>query len=299
MGNDKRWLNIIKLLLKLLITVLSLWWVARKINFAEVADAFKHTNLWYILIAVLFFSLSKFISAIRLNIFFNAIKLALSGIVNLRLYWLGMFYNLFLPGGIGGDGYKIWWLNNRFNYPAKKLFWAILLDRVSGLVALGILTVVLLYFVHLPPSLFQKISESTFYWSATGLAFLILSAFYLSYRYYFKEFLSCFWLTNFQGILVQVAQLICVAFILKALGITDHYKEYLLIFLISSVIAVLPFTIGGLGARELVFLFGSQYLMLDMHYAVTISLWFYLITAAISFAGIYYVSNGKRLVDSR
>lgn len=297
MVNDKKWLNIIKLLLKLLITTLSLWWVASKINFAEVAEAFKHTNLWYILTAVVFFILSKFVSAIRLNFFFNAIKVELAGLTNLRLYWLGMFYNLFFPGGIGGDGYKIWWLNNKFSYPAKKLFWAVLLDRISGLVALGILTVVLLYFVHLPMTFFNKITEGALYCFITAITVVLLVIFYLVYRYVFNEFLSCFWITNFQGIIVQLAQLICVAFILKSLGITEHYKEYLLIFLVSSVIAVLPFTIGGLGARELVFLFGSQYLKLDMHYAVTISLWFYLITAVVSFIGVFYVFNGRKLEE--
>jgi glycosyltransferase 2 family protein len=31
----------------------------------------------------------------------------------IQLYLLGIYYNLFLPGGIGGDGYKIYLLKQK------------------------------------------------------------------------------------------------------------------------------------------------------------------------------------------
>ncbi|SMO56049.1 lysylphosphatidylglycerol synthase transmembrane domain-containing protein [Solitalea koreensis] len=285
MTKKKLW-SFIKVALKIFITGFSLWWVFRKIDIRELIEAFKSTNGWFLFVAALFFILSKVIASFRLNLFFRAIQLQLSELINLRLYWLGMFYNLFLPGGIGGDGYKVWWLNAKFETPAKKLLWAVLLDRISGLAALGILICLIALFL---PVL------NHWDWLISLTAILGLVIFYLIYHFFFKEFKACFWSTNIQGLLVQLAQLAAVIFILNSLGIENHYKEYLMLFLVSSVVAVLPFTIGGLGARELVFLFGSQYLQLDMHYAVTISLWFYLITATVSLFGAYYVFNEKKL----
>jgi len=47
----------------------------------------------------------------------------------------------------------------------------------------------------------------------------------------------------------------------------------------------LPFTIGGVGARELVFLLGAQWLQTNKDTAVAFSLLFFLITAISSLAG--------------
>ncbi|MCO4292608.1 flippase-like domain-containing protein [Solitalea sp. MAHUQ-68] len=276
----------VKLLIKIGISGLCLWQVFRKIDLRELVQAFKTTHLNWLLVAFAFFVISKISSAIRLNTFFRAIGLNFSDKANLRLYWLGMFYNLFLPGGIGGDGYKIWWLNKQFDVSGKKLFWAVFFDRASGLMALGLLTCLL--------ALMSPVFRN-WEWAIILLGGIALATFYAVYHFFFPEFKPYFWSTNAQGILVQVAQLICVVCILKALNIHEHYVDYLMIFLVSSVVAIMPFTIGGLGARELVFLFGSQYLKLDMHYAVTISLWFYVITALVSLLGGYYVFNAKKL----
>ncbi len=60
----------------------------------------------------------------------------------------------------------------------------------------------------------------------------------------------------------------------------------MLIFLISSVVAVLPFTIGGLGAREVVSLWGAQIFGLDHTVSVMASLLFYGATVASSLPGL-------------
>ena len=78
---------------------------------------------------------------------------------------------------------------------------------------------------------------------------------------------------------------------MAALGIPAHVMEYVFIFLISSVVAVLPLTIGGLGAREVVFLEGSAFFGLAKEISVVISLIFYLITLVTSAVGLFYVFN--------
>ena len=60
--------------------------------------------------------------------------------------------------------------------------------------------------------------------------------------------------TSLMSFLVQISQLISVFFILKALGVDELLFRYLFIFLISSIVAMLPISIGGMGLRELTFL---------------------------------------------
>src|SRR4249920_169589 len=151
MANNKRWLNLLKLTAKILFSSLFLYLVLRKIQISDLMDRFNHSNPYWIMLAALFFAISKWVSAIRLNHFFRNTGLDLSDKENTRLYWLGMFYNMFLPGGIGGDGYKIFVLNRRFEIAIKKLFWAVFLDRVSGVVALGILSGVLALVIFKQP----------------------------------------------------------------------------------------------------------------------------------------------------
>jgi uncharacterized membrane protein YbhN (UPF0104 family) len=67
----------------------------------------------------------------------------------------------------------------------------------------------------------------------------------------------------------------------------------MILFLLSSVVAVLPFTIGGIGARELVFIFGADYLLIDKNTAVAFSILFFIITAVSSLSGIFYGTKLK------
>ena len=65
---------------------------------------------------------------------------------NLKLYYKGMFYNIMLPGGIGGDGYKGYYLHNTLQVPVKNLVRPILWDRITGAVSIVILIFVLVNF---------------------------------------------------------------------------------------------------------------------------------------------------------
>ena len=125
--------NLLKLFLKIGFTALLLYLVLNKINFAEVKKIFQRSNPFYILLAFIAFFLSQVISSWRLLSFLNNIGLKINFGFNLRLYLLGMFYNIFLPGGIGGDGYKIYLLHKKSHFPAKQIFGAIFFDRLSGL----------------------------------------------------------------------------------------------------------------------------------------------------------------------
>ncbi|MEP0712640.1 MAG: lysylphosphatidylglycerol synthase domain-containing protein, partial [Algoriphagus sp.] len=60
---------------------------------------------------------------------------------------------------------------------------------------------------------------------------------------------------------------------------------------LSSIVAVLPLTIGGVGARELVFVYAHTYAGIDEATAVAFSLIFFLITAMVSLTGSMIAIN--------
>ena len=289
MDKSKIW-KIVKLLLKISITGLSLYLVFLKVEVRDLKDAFSKSNPLYLFLAFIAFIISQIISASRLNTFFKGIGLNISAVYNFKIYLLGMFYNLFLPGGIGGDGYKIFLLRKKFSIKGRRLFQAIFFDRLSGLWALGLIISMLVIFIpHLGiPN-----------WIPFTVVFTGSIAYYVIMRRFFKDYSHNFFFTHFKALLVQSMQVISVIILLYALNHDGKFAPYLFMFLASSLVAIFPFTVGGLGARELVFVYGAQYFNMDQHLAVIISLLFYCISAILSLSGIYFVFYPKQLGEEK
>ncbi len=273
-----------KSVIKFFISFALVAFVLSKIDIAELTKLLLKSNLFLLFLAFIFFNLSKIISSIRLNYYFNASGAKLLQIQNLKLYYLGMFYNLFLPGGIGGDGYKVYLLHKLYQASIKRLIEASLLDRISGLVALVFLAALILLFskycILFP---FLKIV------AILGLL-TIYPLFILLHKCFFPFFFPLLSKTLLLGLLVQILQIISAYLLLQSLLIEENIMEFLFLFLLSSVVAILPLTIGGVGAREATFLYGLKILGLDPNLGVAFSFLFFLITALSSLLGIFFLN---------
>lgn len=266
---------------KLFFSALLLYLVFTRIPFAEVWAVLKKADPGYLLLALIAFVLSKWIAARRLNRYFHKIDVPLTEKSNLKLYLLGMFYNLFLPGGIGGDAYKGYLLHRTFGTSGKRLASVLFLDRISGLALLFLYSVVLLLWISLP----EIAGYQALLWALPPVAIV---SYWWVHRKFFPLLQPIFWTSLGYSALVQATQLVSVYFILMALGVSESILEYLLVFLVSSIVAVLPITIGGIGSRELVFYYGAQWLGLQEDTSIAISMTFFLITALVSLTGLLY-----------
>jgi uncharacterized membrane protein YbhN (UPF0104 family) len=276
--------NQLKTALKILLTGGALYLVFQKIDTDNLLQLSKTLSWGWLIPAIALFVGSKVATAIRLNAYFANIHISLSFWENWRLYLIGMFYNLFLPGGIGGDGYKVYLLNNQFKTPVKELLKASLLDRLGGLIAiLGLLFGILLV-IDLPLPLGNpRMGKILFAIGAIGM----IPGFWLLQKFLFSNFLSSFWQGIFWSLVGQLAQMAAVVCLLLALGVQDKFLAYQAVFLLSSIVAVLPLTIGGVGARELVVVYAHSYAGIQETEAVAFSLLFFLISAAVSLSGAW------------
>lgn len=267
--------------LKIAISVVLVYFVFTKINFVDVLSVIKRANSFFVVLAILFFVLSKVIAAFRLNLYFHQLDIHLTQKSNLQLYLLGMFYNLFLPGGIGGDAYKGYLIKKKFDVATKRVVAVLVLDRLSGMLLLFIYACLL--------ALVMNNGVLSDFRTLFFLAiFAGLTVFWFLNKRYFAYVLQIFWKSIGYSALVQLAQLASAFFILKALYIDTNIMAYLLIFLVSSIVSVLPLTIGGIGSREVTFFYGAIWLALDQSTSVSISMVFFLITALVSVCGILY-----------
>ncbi|MGA0559087.1 lysylphosphatidylglycerol synthase transmembrane domain-containing protein [Larkinella sp. VNQ87] len=281
----------LKTALKIGLSALSLWLVFRKIEPERVWNVLSRVQVGWLLVATALFILSKVASAERLRLLFGQIGLNMRWIPNLKLYWLGMYYNLFLPGGIGGDGYKVYLLNRLTGIPVKPLVGATLIDRLIGLLPLGYATIV---FAVLVPEVSGWIGFPVGWLWLMAVPIIHLITRVVT-KWLMPQFYPVFERSVGWSILVQGFQMGQILALLRAVEASGSSEAYLLIFLISSVVATIPFTIGGAGARELTFLLGAELLKLPADAAVSVSLLFYLITAAVSLTGLVFSFRSSSL----
>jgi uncharacterized membrane protein YbhN (UPF0104 family) len=277
-------MNRLKLLFKIVVTIGCLWYVFTKINFREAWSVIITANWFWLLSALVIYSVSKYIGARRLSIYFKNIGIYLPESQNVKLYWLGMFYNLFLPGAITGDAYKVVLLTRRYQTSYKKTAAAVLLDRFSGLLALGLILAFYSCFV---------VKEKWILFIIIFSSLLSIPVFYFVLRRFFSDFLPGYWPTFFLGALVQITIVICVYSVLLSIHVREDYFSFVFIFLIATIASVLPISVGGgLGVREFVIIEGAKHIGLNIqgqHNALVLSLLFYLITVICSLAGVYFV----------
>ena len=267
-------------LLKLVVSVAAIWWVMSQISFKEVLVVFSTANIYYLLGACLFLALSFFFQACRQNLSFRNTGANLSQSLNMKVYWLGMFYNLFLPGGIGGDGYKVYLVSKYRRNGIKNNIGTMLVNRISGLVAIGMITVALYYLSGL----------SIPYGNLVWIGIPAVYAFYLFVlRFFFKRFLNIHAGLFWWSLALQMMQFISALFILFSFHQSTALFDYLFLFFVSAIATALPITIGGIGAREMVFLVGAKMLGLNNELCIALSIMFFLISAIISFIGVYWV----------
>ncbi len=219
-------------------------------------------------------------SAVRLQKVLQVHGIELPGKVNLRLYFQGMFYNLFLPGGVGGDAYKAMIIHQKTAQPLRSVIVGLLLDRISGVVALLVLALLFFMMIDFPLPVIYRV--------AGGAALVLAIPAWLGFLYlFFKPSLPVFTPSLVLSLAVQCLQVLQAWVLLAGLQVGEAWFAWALVFLLSSLATLIPVTVGGLGARELVFVFAARYLGISQEIAVTFSLLFFLINAACSLPGIF------------
>lgn len=274
----------LKLVIQLAVAALAIYLVIQQIDPVAYKKQWLSVKPGWLLPAALAFNGSKILSAFRLNHFFRALGLRLNEVYNLKLYYLGMLYNQVFPGGIGGDGYKVYLLNKHYKTPVRHLVAATLVDRISGVMALVFLALVTALIGH-TGSLMQGFGFLL--WVGLILAY---PAYYLLVHLVFPTYKKVDHLTNVQALGVQGMQVLCAWFLLQSLGVETEVVDYFTLFLVSSVAAALPVSApGGIGVREWVMVTGAGLLELNENAAVALASLFFIITLFSALIGVRFI----------
>ncbi|HEX6767835.1 MAG TPA: lysylphosphatidylglycerol synthase transmembrane domain-containing protein, partial [Candidatus Binatia bacterium] len=98
------------LVVKLVVSAGLLAFFLSKIDFGQFWSTLRRADLGYVSVALLAYLVGQVISAIRWTVLSRPLgfHMGLSGMT--VYYFIGMFFNLFAPGTVGGDLSKIFYL---------------------------------------------------------------------------------------------------------------------------------------------------------------------------------------------
>ena len=123
-------------------------WVLHGQDWRELTAVFQRLNLWYFALSLATFTAAQFVIAVRWWLLLRAQAIHIALRAALRLHFLGLFYNNVMPGSVGGDLLKAWYVTKHTD---KRLEGAlsVVVDRAVGLAGLLLMgTIAYLAFVR-------------------------------------------------------------------------------------------------------------------------------------------------------
>ena len=269
---------------QIIVTVFFIYYTLSKIGLHKILEVVKNADLLFILFASIMYFFSQIISSERLWFILKENNLIISSKENIKLYMVGIFYNFFIPGGVGGDAYKGVLMNNKFQWSLKKIYKLLILDRLIGF---GVIICLILVFSGFILDL-KFISEFKFV-----LAPLYTLLFFVGKVLVQKIFDNEIVYTRsfFISHIIQILQFGSIVLILFSLGVTNNYFTFLYIFLISSVLSI--FSFGGIGIREYVFFTLASNTAVGPDIATSVGLIFTFSALISSVPGLFYLIKIK------
>src|SRR6059036_2780583 len=136
--------KILVTLFQVSVTIGVLYWVYHDPNRrAQMAEAIRNADYRWVGMGILAYAVVEIAAAFRWHVLLKVQKIHLTLPRLTGLFFIGMFYNQFLPGGTGGDIIKSYYLLKETPDKKAGALLAVVFDRFIGLVALVVITVTL------------------------------------------------------------------------------------------------------------------------------------------------------------
>jgi uncharacterized membrane protein YbhN (UPF0104 family) len=306
-------------ILKIAITVGGLIYVLTEVSFAEVQAELVGIRWSWAILALVMVVGSLVVRAYRWYLLLQGLGVTIQFKRLVELYFVGSFFNSFLPSGFGGDVVRV--LEAAQNVPANVAAGTVIVDRLTGLLMLFAMALIALPFRpdSFPPDLTWQITVVSLIGLVAG--FLLLDG-RLIQRWgrwlpgklsvtdpdkplakLLQAVHGCGWPAIIKALGVSVI----FNFILSgwwlvsgwSIGYDVPFTHYLLVVPILSVLLLIP-SIGGLGVRETVapILFASA--GLTFAEAATLSILnFLLLRVSGLFGGPVYIASLLRTREAK
>ena len=284
------------LVLKCLVSAGLLYLLLRRVDGPQLRAAAQTLSWTGWSAACALYLLAQLLSSFRWSVIGRRFGIAAPYAAYLRGYFIGIFFNLFLPTGVGGDVVKGYHLGKRSGHMLDAAA-TVILDRVLGLIMLLLLGAYAAWQIDLSPRWMQHV---LLLGAAAGLVAVALMPYLIDamarWRASWAEALApqrFFWCDRrallYALLLSAGVQLLTVASIF-VLGEQLHIAQPLLFYIAScaiiAIVSLTPLTINGFGVREWGFVALFQSVGVAEEAALLLSLLSFSLQAAAGLVGV-------------
>lgn len=292
----------IKLIIKILITLAILFVIASKIDIAAVVQVVRGMQWEYLILALALQLLSAAIAAWRWYHIMRKLQFRERPMYYLKSYLKGTFFNQALPGGVGGDAYRVLEAAKLGN-GKKPAFYGVLLDRLLGLIGLLLLNLIanIAYPDLLPYGIFHLLNLMALGGIAAVVVFAMLGKIDAFERYKYTRHLHeisadlrrvyhdprAIALHSIVSVLIHFVSMLAVYVIGIGVGLQYSLLTFLVLVPPVMLLTIAPISLAGWGVREggmigLFLLVGA-----DKTLVLSMSVLYGLILLAASLPGLY------------
>ena len=276
-------------LIRIAVAAGALYFAFRGESIKDIAKIFGNLNIFVFLAALGLYVLGQFLFVFRWLTLLRVQGISINYFAALRLHFLGLFYNNCLPGAVGGDVLRAWYVTKHTEKKVEAVL-SVFVDRAIGLVCTIAMAFLSYWLIPAAGSGAGLKLGADFHIASLAIKLLIavgvmvmLAAGFVAIMYYNRRLrpiflkyafiLSLKWMF-WAGRVIKAVKLYCtkpfsllfavlLSFICQAmpiyglyligrnLGIEAHIKYYYVFFPLSWIIGIIPISVGGAGVVEL------------------------------------------------
>jgi hypothetical protein len=295
------------LLMKVLVSVGLLVFFFTRIHIERFFNTFASADFSYIVLALVVYFLSQFLSTLRWEVLARPLGFKKPFMVFLNFYLIGMFFNLFAPGTVGGDVSRIYYLardeegEREKNWGGATLNAAVsvFVDRVIGmmvLVWLGALGLILFPEYAVPSAVRLLTFALALGFVVGGLLIPVLRRILpdVGYSTVVKLRIA---LRSYRAHRQAIPQAIALSFAVhliqawihlligRAIHIEIPFSYCIIVYPLVGTFAAIPISLNGLGLREGGYLYLLAVIGINSEKAVAFGILLFLAVAADSLVG--------------
>lgn len=288
-------------LLKMLVSLGLVAFFVWHVNLFHLLSAVGQTRVIFLLFGLVLYPVGQIICAIKWQYLARALGINRDLKPMVGLYFIGMFFNLFLPTSIGGDITRGLYLNPEGQ--TRKSFLSVLVERGTGVLSMLILASVVMlsrYGDPLPPVLrygfpLASLLVFLFIWILP----LLLQGTRTKLRTLICEELIVFWNEPRIGVVavlysavfhtILVAIHVCIA---RSLSLDIPLPYHFITMSLASLASLIP-SFNGIGPRDGMYLYLLSRIGINSAYGLLFSILWFLTMAISAFIGcIVYLIQG-------
>lgn len=260
-------------LIKIFVSIILVVFLLAKLGLRDIASQFATANTWWFIGGIIVFSLSNLLGSLQWYLLMKTRGIEIPLVKVISYYYVGLFFNNFLVGYVGGDVIRIYDISKASGNSSTAIS-TVFFDRLIGFVMLTtlalvagliwrnifqsktVILVILLIFVCWVISFIVLFNEKFARKIGWIFRFVLPAKFNNKIREVysninsFKHAQKTIIMVLVMSFVIQVFRILVHFFAALSVGLQAHVKYFFIFVPVIALLASLPISIGGIGIRE-------------------------------------------------